>query len=183
MNLNGTGRDNFWSQGGNLTTGAWTYSSFTSMADTDEGFVGLDRMAAFGSQLEIRVVGTNQNGVAVDEVFEMQSVAVNTSNSLIETGPMLGGGTWTAAVTGDTNTRNGWGVCGTGAANNAHVGFGLCSSGLNTSIPSGTEVQIWHYGNYTQCMNVSLGEPGSAANYTYTCSRGAASIQMYVREQ
>jgi hypothetical protein len=185
LQINGTGREAFWSAGGNLTPGSWGYSSFISMTDVDEGFIGWDRLTTVGSHFEVRVVGVNENGIAVDEVFEMQSVDMDSTDSLVDVGSLNGvaGASWTAAVLGDSNTRSNWGVCGTQQANNSHVGFGLCPAGYNTGIPSGVEVQIWHYGNFQQCMNISLGEPGAAANYTYTCARGPASIQLYVREQ
>jgi hypothetical protein len=181
--ITGTGRNNFWWSGGNLDP-AWAYSTFTSLEGSQEGFVGWSRLSSyFGQTVKLRVKGTNTLGGVVDEVYELQGFTVSNANTVLESGNLTGGGVWSISMVGDTNTRNGWGTCGTLTANNVHVGLGLCVNGYDLAEPAGREAQIWHYGDWSACVNTSFGNVTTATNWTLQCATGTgASVEVYFQE-
>lgn len=162
--LNGSGRDNFWNSGGQLSS-SYAYTPFSVGFGINElGFLGWDRIKGMlnSNDLTIAVRGVNVLGNSVNTEYTLQNFNPIMSDSTIDTGTLSGGGVYTIAKRGDTNTRNGWGVCGTGSYSDAHIGLGLCPNGYNSNGPEGDEVQIWHYGShytaYNHSMNVSFGE-------------------------
>jgi hypothetical protein len=186
--LSGSGRTNFWNSGGTLGSG-FAYSTFSKLELSDQGFLGWDRVKGMmnGSDLEVRVVGANRYNTNVVAEYTLQSFAPIMTNTTIESGTLAGGGVYTVAKYGDTNTKNGWGTCGTGIQNNAHVGLGICPEGLNSSGPYADELQIWHYGTYhgdfNYNINISFGNKGQdqGSTATYGLSSRPIDFKMYIK--
>jgi len=179
--LSGASRNTFWADGMNLS--GWAQQTFSSMSTTDYGFAGWNRLKPLltGGDVNFLAKGTNNNGNAVaGEVYTAQAFNVNTANTTTETGNLAGGGKWSAAVFNDSDTRSSWGSCGQFTGANAHVGFGLCTAGFDGNVPAGRVVQIWHYGDWSSCVNISLGTSSTTQNYTYPCRN--AEIYLYMRE-
>lgn len=179
--LTGADRSTFWDVGANLTTTLAT-STFSGLPGGTYGFAGWRRLhPLMQGTNQVRVKGTNHLGDSVDELYVVHDMAPDTIDGTTNRGAMSPSGQWTAAELGDTNTRNGWGACGTGTTTNNHVGLALCVDGLNNNVPAGREVQLWHYGGFTECFNVSFGNPSTGQNYTHSCGRGGYAIELWVR--
>lgn len=164
-------RDNFWNSGSTMT--GYTTNTFTQLELSDTGFLGWDRIKSMTSNndLNVKVTGVNSIGNNVDQEYTLNNFAPNMTNTTMESSSLSGGGLYTISKKGDTNTKNGWGTCGTTTVSDGHIGIGICPKGLNTSGPFGTEVQVWHYGayhgNYSSNMNVSFGNENSGNNSNY----------------
>jgi hypothetical protein len=181
--ITGSGRENFWPDGGTLT--GYAYAPFTGLESTQRGFIGWNRVAPLVSDgtLDVLVTGTNAAGTVVaGETYTMQNFTFNRSNGVLETGALAGGGLWSIGVDNDSNTRNGWGTCGSSASADTHVGFGLCPRGFDGNDPRQRDVQFWHYGDYTACVNTSFGIATSTSNFTYPCAANSVDAWVFVRE-
>lgn len=164
--LSGSGRDNFWNDGGTLDSN-YAYSPFSGFDNTGMGFVGFDRLQTMlnTSDLKLKVKGINSLNHSVEEDYTLLNFNPIMSNTTMETGSLSGGGVYTLSKRGDTNSRSVWGTCGGNIMNDAHIGIGLCPFGYEGNAPYGREVQIWHYGTsytaYNYTMNVSFGVEGN----------------------
>lgn len=177
----GAPRGTVWDLGVNIDA-AWATSDFSGLAGTAQGFTGWRRLLPLiGGTTQVRVVGTNQLGHAVDETYTTYRLAPNLADGVADLGAMSGVGTWTISEVGDSNVRSGWGACGVNGSSNTHVGIGLCAEGLQDATPRGRVVQLWSYGNFTQCFNASFGNSSSSDNYTYTCNRGGFDVALWIR--
>ena len=170
--LNGTSRDSFWKDGADLTT-SYSVSSFSDLNLNSLGFTGWDRINLMkdSNDLEMNIRGVNVLGDSVNEMYTLFNFSPNLTDNTSDESNMTEG-FYSITKLGDNNIRNNWGTCGQLVNSTySHIGLGLCEDGFNGLSPSGRIVQIWHYDNYANYLNVSFGNENSNTNISYNAIR------------
>lgn len=156
--LSGAYRDTFWENGATLSN-LYETSLFSKLTKTEFGWFGWNKVRLLNQSqtVSILVNGTNANNHTVNEKYTLTNFNPNMTNNNTEIANLSSGGYYSIAKSNDIDTRANWGTCGSGTSLNTHVGIGLCPYGFDGSAPLKKVVQVWHYGSFSNTMNVSFG--------------------------
>jgi hypothetical protein len=182
-------RSQWMRDGGSYANG--TVNAFSSTLKLDEatrGYWGHNALYTFSSRLgntspRFKVLGTNHSGQSVNKDYQVANYVFSVGANGNFDGNLVGfpGSVANFTSLGQGKDRGNWGSTGVVIPGGGHWGIGIREGGATTTEAGGPgALQLWHYSDHSQFVNVSFSNDGGTQIGTYNFLTTTINWQFYM---